>query len=327
MNELISIIMPLYNTENYIDECIKSVLRQSYANWELIIVDDGSNDRSGDICEDYSKTDKRIKVYHQKNGGQSKARNLALEKSSGFYYMFLDSDDRLADNAIENLYNVMITHKADICYGGIRLFGAGKNKEIYCCSQIGVLDSKEVCKRMFLHDGLDSNTVAKIYKAELWTNVRFPEGTIFEDVPVMYKIILKSKKNIQCNFCVYEQRSREGSTTRSEFNDAKKIYTFYSWNVYRDILTCCPVLQKEAYIYYLYSVVDNYINLSCSHNRKNYDDYQVVLRQIIIKNIRLIMSASVFKERRLRIVCCLCGLGEKASGILQLLRHRKKVSG
>lgn len=321
IDELVSVITPLYNTENYVEECIKSVICQSYKNWELIIVDDGSTDRSGDICEIYSKIDRRIKVFHQNNGGQSKARNLALKKCSGHYYIFLDSDDRLADNAIENLYSAITSYKADICYGGIRLFGIGKEQELYHCGHISILDSREACRRMFLHDGLDSNTFAKIYKAELWADVRFPEGTIFEDVPIMYKIVLKSKKNVQCDFCVYEQRSREGSTTRSEFSNAKKIYTCYSWNVYQDILNCCPALREAAYMYYLYSVVDNFINLSCSRNRKDYKEYQMELKQIIIKNFGLIMTAHVFKARRLRIICCICGLGEKASGVMQLLKH------
>ena len=108
----------------------------------------------------------------------------------------MDSDDRLADNAIENLYSAITSYKADICYGGIRLFGIGKEQELYHCGHISILDSREACRRMFLHDGLDSNTFAKIYKAELWADVRFPEGTIFEDVPIMYKIVLKSKKNV-----------------------------------------------------------------------------------------------------------------------------------
>nr|WP_308628945.1 glycosyltransferase family 2 protein [uncultured Eisenbergiella sp.] len=323
MNELISIITPLYNTEKYIEDCIKSVIKQSYENWELIIVNDGSTDGSGDICDNYRKTDERIKVYYQNNGGQSKARNLALKKCSGHYYIFLDSDDLLADDALEIMYNTIITYNADICYGGIRLFGTGKRQEIYNCSHIEVFDSMEVCRRMFLHDGLDSNTVAKIYKAELWEETSFPEGTIFEDVPVMYKIILKSKKNVHCNFCVYEQRSREGSTTRSDFSNAKKIYTCYSWNVYLDISRCYPALSEAAYIYYLYSVVDNFINLSCSKNWKNYLNYRNKLKQIIIKNIRLIMTNTVFAPRRLHIVCCICGFGEKASNIMKLLKYKK----
>ena len=325
MDELISIIVPVYNTEEYIEECIKSVLNQSYVHWEMILVDDGSSDKSGEICDAYSRTDIRIKVFHQDNGGQSKARNLALENCSGLYYMFLDSDDRLAEHAIENLYCTMKEHNADMCYGGIRLFGMVKCREIYVCDRNCTHDPMETCRKMFLHEGLDSNTTAKIYKADLWKNIRFPEGKIFEDVPIMYKIILNCNKTAQCCNCVYEQRSREGSTTRSEFNGKKEIYTRYSEDVYLDIKNNYPELKEAAYVYYLFSVVDNFIHLSCSKNRKEFKSYHKALRQIIIKNFKWIMTENILKERELRVICCLLGLGELASDIRKKLRIYRMI--
>ena len=106
---MVSIIVPVYNIEKYIDECIQSVLNQTYTAWELILVDDGSTDNSGNICDEYAKTDTRIKVLHQKNQGVSAARNIALDKAEGDYIMFLDADDYWCENtALYKLFSVAL---------------------------------------------------------------------------------------------------------------------------------------------------------------------------------------------------------------------------
>ena len=112
--EKISIIVPVYKTEKYIERCIESILRQSYHNFELILVDDGTPDNSGQICDEYSKKDNRIKVIHQQNSGQSVARNNAFKVATGDYYCFIDSDDYVADDLLEKLYNLLTDNNADI---------------------------------------------------------------------------------------------------------------------------------------------------------------------------------------------------------------------
>lgn len=326
MEELISIIVPVYNTKEYLEECIESVRNQSYKYLELILVDDGSSDGSADICDKYADLDKRIHVIHKDNGGQSSARNRALKECHGKYYMFLDSDDKLYDGAIEALYRNLKQNSAQLSLGGIKLIGSQKETYVYMTHESQVYDGMEACRKMFIHDGLDSNTFAKLYDAELWNNVTFPEGTIFEDVPIMYKIILGCKRVVQCDSCVYEQRSRTGSTTKSDFNSKKMIYTKYAGKVYRDIKSRYPRLEKEAKIYYLHAVTDNFINLSCSSNKKAYEKYWKELHIIIRRNIRIILKDQYFQKRRLRIMCCFLGMGQPAVYISKKIQKiiRKK---
>ena len=113
-SDLISIIVPVYKVEKYIDECIKSIINQTYTNLEIILIDDGSPDNCGKICDEYAKNDKRIKVIHQKNMGQSVARNVGLEYAKGDYIGFVDSDDYIKNNMFEVLHNNLVSYNADI---------------------------------------------------------------------------------------------------------------------------------------------------------------------------------------------------------------------
>ncbi len=308
-NGLVSIIVPVYNTAEYIGECIRSVLRQTYANWELILVNDGSTDGSQTICEQYQVNDNRIKLIHQENSGQSKARNEALKLCNGDFYVFLDSDDRLTSDALAVLHKAIIENNADISCGVITKFGRNKIKNIYVTDKNYILEPKEACRNMFVQKGLDSNTFAKMYRAYLWKNMIFPEGTIFEDVPIMYKIILQSNKIAFCQECVYEQRSRDGSTTRIDYSDKRKVYVDYSFNVYEDIKQRLPELSEEAFVYYLTAVIDNYISISCSNNVKEYRPYRQKLYCIIRTNRKVIKEYACLSRMLIRIGICRVGVG------------------
>lgn len=320
MKDLISIIVPVYNTEDYIQECILSVLNQTYKHWELLLVDDGSTDKSGEICENYAANDSRIKVFHQENAGQSKARNTALKHCQGEYYTFLDSDDRLPSNALEILYISLQKTGSDISCGGGFSFGKRTRKSVCMPDGSYVLSAEEACRRMFIQDGLNSNTVAKLYRAYLWNNVTFPENHIFEDVPIMYKIVLNSNQVSFCDKYVYEQRSRAGSTTRKDWSDTRKIYVEYSLAVYEDIRQRFPQLEEEAYVYYLTAVIDNYIHVSISKNHKNYQEYRKKLYHVIKENNVIVKKYACLSRMRKRVIVCKFGLGGGLNDIYSRLK-------
>ena len=173
---------------------------------------------------------------------------------------------------------------------------------------------------MFVQNGLDSNTFAKMYRAYLWENIRFPEGTIFEDVPIMYKIILRSDKVAFCQECVYEQRSRDGSTTRMEYSDKRKVYVDYAINVYKDVKKMVPELEQEAYVYYLTAVIDNYISISCSRNLKRYKLYRHELYCIIQKNKKVIKEYACLSRMLIRINICRLGVGKLSYRLYQKVK-------
>jgi glycosyltransferase involved in cell wall biosynthesis len=124
MNDLVSIIVPVYNTAYYLPKCIKSMLNQTYHNIEIILVDDGSTDKSATICDKYAKRDKRIRVIHKKNGGVSSARNTGIENATGRYIMFVDSDDWLPLNAVESLHKAILFNDGDFCTGRVKFIAA-----------------------------------------------------------------------------------------------------------------------------------------------------------------------------------------------------------
>ena len=132
MEELVSIIVPVYNVEDYLTECIESAIKQTYHNLEIILVDDGSTDTSGKICDMYACKDDRIKVFHKQNGGLSDARNTGIEKATGEYIYFLDSDDMLPTGAIEKMRNACVREDADMAIAGVEKFVDDKLPQYFC---------------------------------------------------------------------------------------------------------------------------------------------------------------------------------------------------
>lgn len=169
MKPLISIIVPVYKVEEYLCRCIDSLITQTYKYIELILVDDGSPDKCGDICEEYALKDSRIKVIHKKNGGLSDARNVALPIINGDYISFVDSDDWVSPYYIENLYNAIIKDESDLAISWFE--NVSEDKPIQ--SNAGnLLDSYEstnsygCLKKMLYQDGVETSAWGKLYKKD-----------------------------------------------------------------------------------------------------------------------------------------------------------------
>ena len=215
MNEapLISLIIPIYNTEKYLKRCIQSAMKQTYQKIEIILVDDGSTDESPAICNLASLEDNRVKVFHKLNGGISSALNYGLDHMTGDFILFLDGDDELAQETIATLYQAAMSSGANIACCGYY----DSMRHIYCHPNLEVLSSRDALTRMLSRNGLDSNTAGKLIKSTLFRDIRFPEGKIYENVPVTYQLILRSPHIVLTGFCGYYVTIREGSLTRSPF--------------------------------------------------------------------------------------------------------------
>lgn len=184
----ISIIVTVYNSEKYLNKTIDSVLNQSFKDFELILVNDGSTDSSGEICDNYAKKDKRVKVVHQKNGGVSCARNKGIAISHGKYIGFVDSDDYISEDMYELLHNNLIKEKADLSICGIYDVYGGKEPEKK--EHHYLVTNRENTVKMILEAKIISvNPVNKLYKKELFDGVVYPEGSITEDAAVMFLIL------------------------------------------------------------------------------------------------------------------------------------------
>lgn len=212
---LISVIVPVYNTEKYIRECLDSILVQSLGNFELILIDDGSTDGSGKICDEYADKDSRIKVIHKENGGRSSARNRGLDEATGHYICFIDSDDTVKITFLERLFRRIIKCNAElaICdFDAARLTPASKTYDAF-----GVMSSDDC--RQWLYDHYSRENVLmvatcnKMYKKEIFRDLRYPEGKIHEDEFVIGPILNRIQTAIFINEKLYNYRDNDAGIT------------------------------------------------------------------------------------------------------------------
>lgn len=207
-NVLISIIVPVYKVEDFINTCIESVLNQTYSNWELILVNDGSPDNSPEICDEYAARDQRIKVFNKPNGGVASARNLGLDNITGEYVTFLDSDDFFHPDYLENLLKLSIQHSADIVQCGF-IRGVDKIFPIINTEEeIKVVDNYDV----FLKGYAKIIVCGKLYKKYLFEELKIPENKLFEDDFITWRWYFKSKKIVVTNRLLYYYTDNNEST-------------------------------------------------------------------------------------------------------------------
>ena len=218
---MFSIIVPVYNVEKYLDKCLASILRQTFKNFECIIIDDGSPDNSNAIIDKYVKLDQRFKVIHQKNMGISAARNAGLDIAKGEYVVFVDSDDYIADDYLEKFALKIADTDADIVICGF--IEAYKDYEK---NKVFAVESTEVIKQNILADIWPSYVWNKCYKKDLFTNIRFPVGKIFEDILTIPELCLYAQK-IVCipDKLYYYNRQNENSITTNM--SSEKMYNLF----------------------------------------------------------------------------------------------------
>lgn len=258
-NAKISIIVPVYKTQDYIDRCIKSILGQSYQDFELILVDDGSPDKAGIICDEYARKDDRIKVIHQNNSGQSVARNNALKVATGDYYCFIDSDDYVADDLLEMLYSLITKNDADISLVNYKTFtGERAEAESKTTSDIVLYNNTSMIKNIHMvKDELYVVMWGKLFKKELFDGIQFPEGRICEDLHVLYRIYDRAKTSVFSNEKLYYYY--RGNVSSSTYSINKKFYDDVFWVLEQEIEYIDnrhPELSNYPRRTYMYWIVD-----------------------------------------------------------------------
>ncbi len=254
---MISVIIPVYNAEDFLEEAILSVFSQTYTDWELILVDDGSTDRSSLICDKASKQNNRVTVVHTSNNGVSHARNVGLKLAKGAYITFVDADDLLAPSALETMLNVATETDVDIVCAGIKEF-TGKDpfytvsnlsskKDIVSISSYTIRTSSgtEAAIDSLYQKNVDNSVWGKLYASHLWTALHFKEGIRYEDLDICYKIFLKAKSIASVNRALYFYRQHNASyihTFIPSRADALKVTA----GIVEYVATNCPMLLPAA---------------------------------------------------------------------------------
>ena len=195
MDSLVSVVVPVYNVEKYLDRCITSIVEQTYDNLEIVLVDDGSTDNSGRICDRWCQMDGRIKAFHKPNGGLSDARNFGTSKASGRFVTFIDSDDYVLPEYVEYLYAGIIENDADVSCCGLKMvYDSGREtyfEENECDDNIRKITGRDACSEMF-DNGFFVIAPCKLYKIELARLYQFPVGRYHEDEATTYKYLYNS---------------------------------------------------------------------------------------------------------------------------------------
>lgn len=210
---LISIIVPVYNVSKYLEKCLDSIINQTYRNLEIILVDDGSTDDSGKICENYAQIDSRIKVIHTENQGAAEARNSGLEVAKGECIGFVDGDDWIEHDSYKNAYEMIQKYNADIVAWGHSVVVEEKiNKTVRNDGTIQVLNTAEALDFILKDERLQSFLWDKLFKREMFEGLRLKRQCSVEDIDICYQLIMKAKNIVLYNKAQYYYFQRKNST-------------------------------------------------------------------------------------------------------------------
>lgn len=213
---LISVIVPCYNVEEYLPKCIESIQNQTYKNIEILLIDDGSPDKSGKICDEYAVRDNRIKVIHKENGGLSEARNVALDVMKGEYVTFVDSDDYVTKDYVEILYKLIMENDAQLSVTCFQVFTQGTEPKIYNEKEVvNIFNMKEALVQMFYQEAFDTAACGKMYHYSLFIGIRYPIRLLYEDLSTTYRLVMKCNciafSNQRSYFYLHRSTSIEGA--------------------------------------------------------------------------------------------------------------------
>lgn len=293
MRPEISIIVPVYNVEIYLEKCLNSIIGQSFTNYEIILVNDGSTDNSGEICDEYCKKDERIRVINKDNGGLSSARNAGIKVAQGEFIGFVDSDDWIDKDMYKELYMLCTTRNSDIsiCKLGREINGKLVNDDEVCF--IKEMNNIEGMRELFRGVLYRFSACNKLFKRSLFERIEFPEGRIHEDLATTYRLFAKANKAVYSNNIGYIYVKRENSILTTRFNE-KRLDAFIGWD---EILAFMkkryPELTEEFISCYVYGCVDNvYYILNQVKDKGDTRKYMTYLQQYVKRYYKQIITSS-----------------------------------
>lgn len=276
-DSLVSIIVPIYNAEKYLDSCIQSVLRQTYTNWELILIDDGSTDKSGRIAEEYGFADERITVFHQKNLGVSLARNQGIDEATGNYVVFLDADDELIEDCLAKTVNIAEETNADVVAGR-----SCENQELF---QDRIIWTGAEALENSLKDHLFTySACAKLIRREFIGKTRFtPDIRINEDSYFVFQLLCKQNVFVLTNDVIYFYRANSESSSRTVFSEKNFDILKVSDLKYKKIEEQFPQMHDLAKNMLLKARM-NVLRILAVRTRDEYRDVEKKLLEYILDN-------------------------------------------
>lgn len=296
--DTISIIVPVYNIEAYIADCIESIILQTYKELEIILVDDGSTDKCYEICRTYEEKDNRIKVFKKKNGGLSSARNYGMKCAKGAFYMFVDGDDKIEPKLCEILLKLMHDYQADITICDLYQDRIEKKAE-----KIAIFKPEKAIEEMLKEKSFNTSACGKLYKKEVFQNVMYPEGKLYEDLGTTYLLFHHAKKIVYFNHHLYYYRVRSNSIMNVSFHHKKMDLIGISIQQLRFLQTYYPKLVplgRNRMTRYCISFLKELTN------EENYEDCVKILKYYVRRGILPYLFSNYKLSSKLfgLIACC-----------------------
>lgn len=264
---MISIIVPIYKTEKYLERCITSVMKQTYPNLQIILVDDGSPDNCGNICDIYQKKDKRITVIHKQNGGLSDARNAGLNVARGEYIGFVDSDDFIHPHMFEILLENLLKTASDISVCGFYWVNEGEEILLPENNETTVYEDEKILYQLIENNVITVVTWNKLYKKELFNNDKFEIGRLHEDEFMIHKLLIKTKRIVYTNAQLYNYMKHQDSIV-----SRKTIKNFIDTvDALEDRCLCLESIDEKVYsltaLQQIDIVLQNYFGIQSRDNK------------------------------------------------------------
>lgn len=314
---LVSIIIPVYNVVDYVEECVSSILAQTYKNIEMILVDDGSTDGSAEICDEYAKSDSRITVIHKENGGLSDARNVGLDHASGAYISFIDSDDVVSEIFIEALYSALVesgTLISAVPRGSEFLDGGSPNLRSLDVDDreqgVTVLDSCEYLKRM-LYQEIATGAPWRLYAREVLGDDPFPVGYYYEDLGSTYRFIHRAGEVALLDDArLYGYRLRPSGIIGQEYKHIKAVSALYvTALISADISTWYPSLKNavSSRCFSLNRMVYSQALMFVDPSDRTKEDEDMLWREIAKRRGVVLKDPEARKRERLAAACACVG--------------------
>lgn len=307
MTPRISVIVPVYKVENYLSQCVESIRNQTFNDIEIVLVDDGSPDNCGVLCDEFAENDKRIKVVHKENGGLSSARNAGLKVASGEYIGFVDSDDYIAPDMFEKLYKACMANGVFLSACNY-LYVFGENVQMEEESgKTCVLSSEDFFRKILTEDGrIEMVAWNKLYHRSVFEKMDepFPEGKLFEDLGSMFKFVFSVKKVAYIDTGLYfYRRLRPGAITSTQYSNREIDRIEMGNNMTEYVKRVVPGIYEEALVF---KFVNSYLTCvnSMAASRKFDEKIYEYIRNDLKKNKKIIIKSFLPLLKKIQLLIC-----------------------
>lgn len=275
---MISVIVPVYNVAAYLDRCVKSIISQTYADLEIILVDDGSPDNCGEKCDEWAKKDRRIKIIHKKNGGLSDARNAGIDIATGEYIGFVDSDDWIEPDMYQDLLGAIEQENAELAVTGIkRTYVNGYSRIQFAWDAPFIITGDEIVQAYLRQGTFSTSAWDKLYLKSLFDTRRFPVGKQYEDAPVIFDVLCSVNKLAVVGKPQYNYFQRSDSICGQSFSIRKMDHYEFSKEIWERAKRYYPQYTEDADAFWGCKVCEILYTLCGSNNRKAFQQEKKLL--------------------------------------------------